>query len=70
MRRPRLGVVLISMVRCEIRHIERIAHLVLVSGDVDDVGIVIDPLENLEGAISSWLKLGVALLREAVLVKV
>ena len=70
MRRPRLGDVLISMIWREVGHIECVAHEVLVNGDVDDVCVVIYLLEDLEGTISSWLQLGVALLRKSVLAKV
>ena len=46
--RPRLGVVFISMIWREVRHIECVAHEVLGLWDVDDVCVVVDALEDLE----------------------
>jgi hypothetical protein len=49
------------MIWREIGHIECVAHQVLGLRYVDDVGIVVDALEDLEGSVTSWLQLGVAL---------
>jgi hypothetical protein len=42
---------------------------VLGVGDVDLVSIVIDALENLEGAVSSRVKLGLPCIRKAIFAK-
>ena len=49
------------MIWREIGHIESVAHQVFGLRNVDDVGIVVDALEDLEWSVTSWLRLGVAL---------
>ena len=45
------------MIWRQVRNVECVAHQVLGGGDVDDVSVVVDAFEDLEGAISSWLEL-------------
>ena len=58
------------MVRGEIFDVEDVAHVVLVTWKVDLVSVVVVACKHLEGSIRSWMKLGFALLWEAVLAKV
>ena len=55
MSRPRLFIRHLTIVRLEVGDVERVANHVLVGGDVDDIGIIVDALENLEGTISTRL---------------
>lgn len=50
--RSRIGNV-ITMVRGQVGDVESITHRVLVEWDVNLVGIIVDPLYHLEGAIDS-----------------
>ena len=45
------------MVGLEIGDVERVANHVLVGGDVDDIGVIVDAFEDLEGTIATWLQL-------------
>ena len=67
--RPRIEI-LITMVRGEIFDVEDVAHGVLVTWDVDLVGVVVVACKHLEGSIRSWSKLGLSFLWIAVLAKV
>ena len=54
----------------QVRHIESVAHEVLGCRDIDDVGVVVDVLEDLEWSISVRLELRVSFLRETLLAEV
>ena len=67
--RPRLACLIITWVSMEWREIidvEGGMHRVLVIGEVELVCIVVDALDDLEGAITSWLELGVTFVGEAI----
>ena len=49
---PRIKV-FITMVRCEVGDVERVAHRVLVRGDVHRVRVVVDFGKNLERAVGA-----------------
>ena len=66
--RPRIEL-LIIMVRGEIFDVEDVAHVVLVTREVDLVSVVVVACEHLEGSIRSWSKFGLAFVGEAVLAK-
>ena len=51
--RPRIEI-LITMVGREIFGVEDVAHGVLVSCNVDRVGVVVVAFKHLEGSIGSW----------------
>ena len=55
MSRPRLFIRHLTIVRLEVGDVERVANHVLAGGDVDDIGVIVDALEDLEGTISSGL---------------
>ena len=56
-----------TMERREVFDVEDVTHIVLVSWDVDLVGIVVVACEYLEWAIGSWKELGLALLGKTIL---
>ena len=66
---PRIEI-LITMVGREIFDVEDVAHRVLVTWNVDPVGVVVVSFKHLEGSIRSWSKFGLAFMGEAVLAKV
>jgi hypothetical protein len=51
----------------EILDVESIAHEVLGCWNVDDVGVVVDALENLVGAITSRLEFGISFMWKTIL---
>jgi hypothetical protein len=51
----------------EILDVESVAHKVLGGWNVDDVCVVVDALENLEGAIMPWLEFGISVMWEPIL---
>ena len=62
--------IFITMVGREIFDVEDVAHVVLVTREVDLVSVVVVACKHLEGSIRLWSKLGFAFLWEAVLAKV
>ena len=64
--RPRI-VIFITMVLGQVFDVECVAHIVLVSWDVDLVGVVVVACEYLEWVIGSWKELGLALLGKMIL---
>ena len=54
----------------EIFDVEDVAHGVLVTCNVDLVGVVVVACKHLEWSIGSWQKFGLVLIGEAVLAKV
>ena len=52
------------MVWRQVRHIESVAHEELRCRDIDDVGVVVDALEDIEWSISARLELRVSFLRK------
>ena len=67
--RPQIKI-FITMERREIFDVEDVAHVVLVTWEVDLVSVVVLACEHLEGSICSWSKLRLAFLGKAVLAKV
>ena len=67
--RPRIKI-LITMVGREIFDVEDVTHVVLVTWDVDLVGVVVVAIDHLEGSIHAWSKFGLAFDGEAVLAMV
>jgi hypothetical protein len=51
----------------EILDVESVAHKVLGGWNIDDICAIVDALENLEGAITSWLEVGISVMWEPIL---
>ena len=58
--RPRLFIGYRTMVGFEVEDIEGVAHHVLGGRDVDDVCVIVDALDDLEGTITTRPQLGVS----------
>ena len=58
------------MVWGQVFDVECIMDQVFGVGDVNLICVVVDALEDLEGTISSWMKLGLSGLQESVLAEV
>ena len=67
--RPRIKF-FITMVGRDVLDIEDVAYVVLLSWEVDLVGVVVVACKHLEGSIHSCSKFGLAFVGEAVLTKV
>ena len=68
MSHPRLFIGHLTKVRLEVGDVECVAHHVLGCWNVDDVGVIVDALEDIEGSMSARLQLGVLFFRESFLV--